>query len=307
MAERKKDQRESRSESGDDTVFDRLDGLRREEAERILERAIRLSDEQEDEGGRDRNLSVEEIARIAAELGIGAATVQKALREELREGPKRQYSRYPFLGPKHVVGRSAVSGTVGDVSETVIAWMETEEGLRPVTRHDNGIVWEKDTHWATSLRLAAGTEATKVLRGLASVTHNQRSLSEKEQLVEIEADTGRVRMTAGGVGGGIALAGVGGGIGMAFGIPGGNDLVQFILIAGPTTVIGLGTAWGIARAWIGEVEKGINRALTGVSERDLYRRAERRKHRRAQSTTPRGGPLSRFANELKRVTDDFFD
>lgn len=42
--------------------------------------------------------------------------------------------------------RVTVTGPATEVHDRVMAWMQNEEGLRPIARADDGVRWEKDSH-----------------------------------------------------------------------------------------------------------------------------------------------------------------
>src|SRR5690606_40783639 len=112
-------------------------------------------------------------------------------------------------------------------------FFQAEDGIRVfhVTGVQTCALPISDKHWMTSTRLALGTEGTKSLRGMPQVIHRQISLGPDEHLVELEVDTSRIRNTAVGVGAGVAVAGVVSGVAVAAGVPGGNDLLQFLTAA----------------------------------------------------------------------------
>src|SRR5690606_31711957 len=122
-------------------------------------------------------------------------------------------------------------------------------------------------------------EGTKSLRGMPQVIHRQISLGPDEHLVELEVDTSRIRNTAVGVGAGVAVAGVVSGVAVAAGVPGGNDLLQFLTAAVPGLAVAAGSMIATARGWLGSVRRGMLRALDGIAHPELYRRASKRRMR----------------------------
>lgn len=287
----------------DEDLARRLDSLSRVDAERVLERAIQIQAQKHS----GENFTAEQVRRIAGELGVDRSVVDRALREEMAQAPAA--AKEGWLVPERMSERAVVPGTQSEVSERIRSWMETEEGLRPVTRlPDGGLRWEPDRHWTTSTRLAMGSDGTKALRGMPSVEHRQTTLSPDEQLVELDVATGRIKATAWGVGAGLAAVGLGGGIATAAAIPG-SDLIQFVSVAAPMAAVAVGTTVTIAKGWASAIRKGMVRALEGISHPELHERAQRRRQRR-QRRDDRRRPRSRIerlVDEVSDVLDDLFD
>lgn len=278
----------------------RLDALSREDAERVLERAIRI---QAQRHAKD-TFSASQIRHIARELGLDDSVVDRAIREEIAAPPVSNREG-GWLGPKRLIERTIVSGDHADVSDRIMSWLETEEGLRPVARTPDGIRWEPDRHWMTSTRLALGTDGTKALRGMHQVIHRQSELGPNEQLVELEVETGRIRNTAVGVGAGVAALGVATGVTVAAAVPGGNDLLQFLTAAVHGLVVAGTTMFTIARTWATSIRKGMLRALDGISHPELYRRARKRRMRRQWRQGQSG--WKRLVDEVVDSIEDLFD
>jgi len=264
---------QSRWRTSHEELARRLDALSRDDAQRVLERAIRIQAQRHSKDV----FTPDQIRRIASELGLDDSVVDRAIREEMASPPARDTHRW--LGPARLVERTIANGEASEVANRVMAWLETEEGLRPVARTPDGIRWEPDKHWMTSTRLALGTEGTKSLRGMPQVIHRQISLGPDEHLVELEVDTSRIRNTAVGVGAGVAVAGVVSGVAVAAGVPGGNDLLQFLTAAVPGLAVAAGSMIATARGWLGSVRRGMLRALDGIAHPELYRRASKRRMR----------------------------
>lgn len=285
----------------DDHLVRRLDALSRDEAERVLERAIRI---QSQKHASDR-FTQEQVRRIAAELGVDGSIVDRALREEVTTAAPLRDS---WLVADALVDKKVVTGSETAVESRVMAWMEREEGLSPVAPITGGLRWQPDRHWTTVTRLAMGSDATKALRGMAEVVHRQTSLGPEEQLVELEVETGRIRATAWGVGGGVTAVGVAAGAVIA-GIGGGNDLLEFATGAAPGLLLGVGSLILIARAWAASIRSGMARALDGIAHAELYRRSSRRRQRRearADTRRPRS-TFSRLVDDVTDALDDLFD
>lgn len=285
----------------DEDLARRLDSLSRADAERVLERALRIQAQKHS----SEQFTPEQIRRIASELGVDGAAVDRALREELADSPGPEEKGW--LLPRRLQERRLVSGTQEEVEDRLYGWMEIEEGLRPVARlPDGGLRWEPDRHWTTSTRLAFGSDATKALRGMPEVRQRVTSLSPDEQLVELDVATGRIKATALGVGSGLAVAGVAGGIATAATMVPGSDLAQFALVAGPTLAVAGATTFAIAKGWVEAIRRGMVRALEGVAHPDLHERARRRRRRRQQRRQPRS-TFQRLVDEVADAIDDLFD
>lgn len=282
---------------GGDDLAGRLDRLSRVDAERVLERAIRLQTQRQREA-----FTSEQIKRIAAELGVDSALVDRAMREQMTEPPAE---RSGIFGPDRLVDRVTVRGSAVEVDESILGWLEREEGLRPMARIDGGIRWEPDRHWTTSTRLAFGSQSTKALRGMPEVVHRRTQLAGEEQLVELEVETGRIRATALGLGAGLGIAGIGGGVATAFGVSGGNDLAQFAAVAVPMLAVAGGAALITARAWANSIRRGISRALYGIAHPELHRRSLRRR-KNGEKRQRRSG-FQRLVDEVADALDDIFD
>lgn len=298
MQEQERPRARSERTGHDDDLANRLDRLSRADAERVLERAIRIQTQRHSTD----SFTPEQIKRIAGELGIDGSVVDRAMREQVAKPPP---FRSGMLGPDRLVDRATVAGSPEEVDDVVMGWMEREEGLRAVARVDGGIRWEPDNHWTTATRLAFGSESTKALRGMPAVIHRQTALSPDEQVVEIDVGTDRIRNTALGLGAGFGVAGVGGGIATALAVAGGNDLAQFASVAVPMLAVAGGTAFITARAWAASIRRGISRALHGIAHPELNRRAQRRRRRYGKDRRRSG--FQRLVDEVVDAIDDVFD
>lgn len=294
------DQGVSRSDRPhEEGLAQRLDRLTREDAERVLESAIHLQSQRH----AAETFTSDQVRLIARELGLEDALVDRAIREEM----SRRNQQASALEGRAISGSAPVRGPRREVESRVMGWMETEEGLRPVARTERGVRWERDSHWLTSTRLALGTEATKALRGMPEVAHRLTLLQPDEHLVEIEVETGRIRHTAWGVGGGVAAAGAGGGALAAALVPGGNDLLQFLSVAGPAVVAAAASGVLTARLWAGSIRKGVDKALSGIAHPDLHPKAARRRERRRRRGTQEiGSRRQRLVDEVADAIDQLF-
>ncbi len=248
-------------------VADRLDALSMPLAERVIRRAIELDDRFAVE-----RMSRETLDRIAAELGIPAAAVQRALVEELAADTPRPLSvRERLLAPDQVSARVIVEGEPRQVALAVDRWMTRHEGMRPRARDRFGTKYEKDPNLFTALRMGLKMgKGTGSLRNLGSVTVRQTDVGGDAQLVELEADTSIVSKVAAGVGSGLGVLGILAGI-FAAAQPGDPDVVQFLLPALPALIVGAVAAVSIAKGWIHSIRTGVERAIDGIRSPSLWR------------------------------------
>lgn len=270
----------------DEDLLRRLDALSRPEAERVLERAIRIHDERRE---REPSIDRTKLYQIAAELGIEPQAVDRALGEEMSTVDRPVETR--FFAPRSVSSRVRVTGTAPDVAQRVHRWMTRDEGLRPAARTGDGISWVPDTNWKTTARVAIAGKGTKTLKGLAGVTHRQIELSPDEHVVEIDADTNRVGIVAGSVGGGLLGGAVAGGVAAAFGMAGGNDLLQFLMVAVPGAAVAMGTSVITAKAWTQSIRTGVSLALTNIAHPDV--------------DGPRPGKVRKLVDDISDGLDDW--
>lgn len=287
----------------DQELAEQLDRLTRDDAERVLETAIRLHTQRHS----SETFTGEQIRHIAHELGLDDSVVDRAIRDELSRAPETE-ERFWFIASR-IRDRAEVSGSATEVRDRVMAWMQNEEGLRPIARAHDGVRWEKDSHWLTSTRLAFGSDATKALRNMSEVVHRQIPLASEEHVVEIDVDARRIGMTAWGVGGGVSALGVGGGVLAAALIPGGNDLMQFATVAVPSVTVAATSAVMTARLWAESIRRGVDRALSGIAHPELHSRAARRRERRSRRAESKGrrSGFQGLVDEATDAIDDLFD
>lgn len=278
-------------------TFDRLDALSRPLAERVLQRAIELH--HDDVHGPDR-ITRGQLDQIARELGIEPEYVQRALVSELETSqdsdPKSVRER--VLAPERISGGRIVEADRQTVERSIIEWLRGQEGFKPRARTGSGYTWERDDHWATKMRMALGGNRAS-LRGLKSVTHRHTDLGDGRHLVELDADAKIISNTGAGLIAGFGAASVLGGVAAAAGVPGGNDLAQFLTAMVPTALTGLAAGLITAKAWAHSVRNAIDRALDGISSPELYHRS------RAGTQTKRTG-IARVLDDIGDAIDDLF-
>lgn len=278
----------------------RLDALSRDDAQRVLERAIRIQSQRHHR----ETFTADQVRRVARELGLDDSVVERAIREEMASTPAAN-DEGGWFGPNRLVERAIVTGDASEVADRIMAWLETEEGLRPVARTGDGIRWEPDKHWMTSTRLALGTEGTKALRSMPEVIHRQTPLGPGEHVVELEVPTSRIRATAIAVGAGVAGAGVAAGAVVAAAVPGGNDLLQFLTGVLPGIALAATSVVSIARGWARSIRRGMTRALDGIAHPELHRRVRKRQMRRQRRQNRTG--WQRLVDDVVDAIEDIFD
>ena len=245
-------------------VADRLDGLSAPRADRVLRRAIEL---QSDSDYDDPHFDLATIARVADELGVHRDLVARALTEELNKPeefiPTSLSER--VYGPRQVSEQALVAGDRLAVDRAIRNWMVKHEGMQVTRSHAEGTEWVKRQSPVNSIRqglkLAGGTGA---LRNVGA-THKVETVTDDQHVVSLRTDTkmahiGATAATVGGVIAGIAtLIPLGLAVGWTVGITAGIGIIG--------TVAGVSVA--VARTWIGQIRRGLQRAVTGIAHPEV--------------------------------------
>ncbi|MDH3426517.1 MAG: hypothetical protein OEM22_07590 [Acidimicrobiia bacterium] len=242
------------------------------QADKILRRAIEL---QTDESTRSVDIDRERLIRMAGELNVEPDFLLRALAEHqagvsLDDRLDNVWQR--VLAPDKVIGTRVVKGTGTRVEAAAEIWFRNQEGLRPRRHLEDGILWEKDSHPITSirmgLRLGQGTGALRDTRG---VTHRVREVKPGEQLISIEANSAGLRKTGQTLlaAGAVATVGAVGVGSAAFGGP--FEPGTIALALSTLTVFTGSTILGVRMA-LNRLKRGINRALDAVSDSFIPRR-----------------------------------
>lgn len=256
-------------------LADRLDRLSAPLAEQVMRRAIDLHhDEQFDE---DTSVSFDELAGLAAELGIGSDIVRRALLEQLDTEHETKARFHRLFGPGSLSGGIVAEGDVEAVADQIDEWMRDVEGMHPLRQRGQTVTWESvrdHGRLATTLR-NMGAEAMAEIR--------QTELSDGDQLVEIELDASAVRkgamlMLAIGM-----FIGLGAAMGVALNETFGNFLIRFLIPFSIGTSVGLGSAVATAKYYGNKLKKQINRTLDGIVHLTTFKR-------RKQKSTVEHGP-----------------
>jgi hypothetical protein len=256
--------------------IDRLPGeepVRADQADKILRRAIEL---QTDESSRRvEPINRDKLVRMARELNVDPDFLLRALAEHqagaLRDD-RLDNVWQKLLAPDKVMATRIIKGETNRVEAAAQDWFRNHEGLRPRRHLEDGILWEKDSHPITSIRMGLKlSQGTGALRTTPGVTHRVREVKPGEQLVSIEADTARLRKTGQtllAVGAVATAASVGVGA-TAFG--GALEPATIALTLSTAAVFAGSTIFGI-RAAFNRLKRSVNRALDAVGDKFVQRR-----------------------------------
>jgi hypothetical protein len=250
--------------------IDRLPGeepVPADQADKILRRAIELQTEEStrtvDPIDRDR------LVRMARELNVDPDFLLRALAEHqagVSLDDRMDNVWQKVLAPDKVIGTRIIKGPAGRVESAAEAWFRNHEGLRPRRHYKDGILWEKDSHPITSIRMGLRLgQGTGALRNTRGVTHRVRGIKPGEQLISIEANTAGLRRTGQTLlaAGAVATAGAIGVGSAAFGGP--LEPGTIALALSTLTVFTGSTILGVRMA-LNRLRRGINRALDAVSD-----------------------------------------
>ncbi len=250
--------------------IDRLPGeepVPADQADKILRRAIELQTHESTSSvepiNRDR------LIRMAGELNVEPDFLLRALAEHqagVSLDDRMDTVWQKVLAPDKVIATRVITGTNSRVEAAAETWFQNHEGLRPRRHYEDGILWEKDSHPITSIRMGLKLgQGTGALRDTRGVTHRVREVKAGEQLVSIEANTAGLRRTGQTLLATGAVATVGAvGIGsVAFGGP--LEPATIALALSTLTVFSASTILGVRMA-LRRLKSGINRALDAVSD-----------------------------------------
>ena len=250
--------------------IDRLPGedpVPADQADKILRRAIEL---QTDESTRSvEPIDRARLIRMAGELNVEPDFLLRALAEHqagVSLDDRLDTVWQKVLAPDKVMATRVIRGNNNRVGAAAETWFRNHEGLRPRRHFEDGILWEKDSHPITSIRMGLKLgQGTGALRDTRGVTHRVREVKAGEQLVSIEANTAGLRRTGQALLATGAVATVGAvGIGsVAFGGP--LEPATIAVALSTLTVFTASTIFGVRMA-LSRLKRGINRALDAVSD-----------------------------------------
>jgi hypothetical protein len=164
---------------------ERLHRLSTDTAQRVLERAIA------DQPPEDLGLTRSDLLRIAQELDIDPAALERALADEMSTSPR--YERPGLLARITGLGRlrerRMSQRPVPSLERAAVSWLAGEEGLRLQRRTPDGAVWIADGRLTARLRLGLRlTKGTRTLRAADRVVLDVVSLGGGRSLVDMRVD-----------------------------------------------------------------------------------------------------------------------
>ena len=247
-----------------------------DQADKILRRAIKLQSEESTQ--RADPIDKDKLVRMAGELNVDPDYLLRALAEHhagVSLDDRLDTIWQKVLAPDKVMATRIVRGDGNRVEAATENWFRNQEGLRPRRHYEDGILWEKDSHPITSIRMGLKLgQGTGALRDIRGVTHRVREVKPGEQLVSIEANTAGLRKTGQTLlaVGAVATAGAVGVGSTAFGGP--LEPATLALAASTLAVFTGSTILGVRMA-LNRLKRGINRALDAVSDTFAPRRNRR--------------------------------
>lgn len=244
-----------------------------DQADKILRRAIELQSEESIH--KVDPIDREKLVRMAGELNVDPDFLLRALAEHqagISLDDRLDTVWQKVLAPDKVMATRIIKGSGNQVESAAETWFRNHEGLRPRRHYEDGILWEKDSHPITSIRMGLKLgQGTGALRDIRGVTHRVREIKPGEQLVSIEADTAGLRRTGQTMlaVGAVATAGA---IGVGSSAFGGPLEPGTIALALSTLAVFTGSTILGVRMAFNRLKRGINRALDAVSDSFVPRR-----------------------------------
>jgi len=253
-----------RQNDADNEIADRLQKLSPARADRILRRAIEL---QTDSNYDDTDVDVETLNRVADELGVHRDIVAKALAEELSKPdvvPPGTLSERIF-GPKQITDQILLAASRPETEASITDWMTRHEGLQVTRTTPQSTVWTKRASPVNSLRhglkIAQGTGALRSVK----VAHRVETITDNQHVVTLRASTAPAYWT----GLGLAASGAVVGLGLFIGLGIGVGLLVGLAAGLGALIVQVGAGVIAARSWIGQIRRGLGRALTGIAHPEL--------------------------------------
>ena len=245
-------------------IADRLQKLSPARADRILRRAIELQTDSEYD---DTDVDVETLNRVADELGVHRDIVAKALAEELSKPddvPAGTLSERIF-GPKQITDQILLDASRPEVEASITDWMTRHEGLQVTRTNPQSTVWTKRASPVNSLRhglkIAQGTGALRTIK----VAHRIETITDNQHVVTLRASTAPAYWT----GLGLATSGAVVGLGLFIGLGIGVGMLVGLAAGLGALIVQVGAGIIAARSWIGQIRRGLGRALTGIAHPEL--------------------------------------
>jgi len=245
-------------------IADRLQKLSPARADRILRRAIELQTDSEYD---DTDVDVETLNRVADELGVHRDIVAKALAEELSKPddlPAGTLSERIF-GPKQITDQILLDASRPEAEASIADWMTRHEGLQVTRTTPQSTVWTKRASPVNSLRqglkIAQGTGALRTVK----VAHRVETITDNQHVVTLRASTAPAYWT----GLGLATSGAVVGLGLFIGLGIGVGMLVGLAAGLGALIVQVGAGIIAARSWIGQIRRGLGRALTGIAHPEL--------------------------------------
>jgi len=233
-------------------------------ADRILRRAIELQTDSEYD---DTDVDVETLNRVADELGVHRDIVAKALAEELSKPddlPAGTLSERIF-GPKQITDQILLDASRPEAEASIADWMTRHEGLQVTRTTPQSTVWTKRASPVNSLRqglkIAQGTGALRTVK----VAHRVETITDNQHVVTLRASTAPAYWT----GLGLATSGAVVGLGLFIGLGIGVGMLVGLAAGLGALIVQVGAGIIAARSWIGQIRRGLGRALTGIAHPEL--------------------------------------
>ncbi len=243
--------------------------LTRAQAERVIARALQLQEDAAPRSG--EGLTLDDIQDIGAQIGLDPKLIRRAVTDvRLATAADSEPSLTErLLGPRRVLGVTAVSQDPVAVRHGVHAWMTHDEGMRAVGARGPSERWVKDKRLIVGLQRGLQvSRASGVLRDIRAVTLTVDGEPDGT-VVEVEADTRNIRATTTAIAVSGLAAGVAIGLANAGIIPDtaaiSSDLGQFVVSFGGTAAVALGTAAAVGRRWTTRVREAVDDALDGIT------------------------------------------
>lgn len=224
------------------------------QVERIIARAI------ETEGDDTDEFSADDIARIAAELGVSPGKVSQAIAAEL-SNTHRTSRQSPV--PGEISAARLVMGDADEIAARTRQWLTKGEGMR-VRRRDGDVeTWEKDPRPLANIRAGLGLSAGgKDLRGTGPVEVIHTPVPGGVNL-SMRSSGSYQRGLAAGLLGGFTVLGIGGATALTIAV---SQPWAWIYLFIPLVVIGAIVGLVSSRAWTAKVEGAMDRALDAIAE-----------------------------------------
>jgi hypothetical protein len=239
-------------------------GFDREAAERVLHRAVQLSDHAQDDHGA---LAISERALVEAadELGVASGSVLQAISEErlgLLDSPRRRADR--LVGPATVTSVRIAEGTPDELLDALDAWLRHAGALRRQRRGGNEASYRRRSDAVAgvqrTLRSLTGEED---LRRVDRLSVRVRQVDPGRCLVALEADLRVERAVA--LAGGSGVAGLGSAASSLFAL-GGTEWLWLGVPASAAAGVGILAA---RAAGVPDVQVALDGVLDRVVAKDV--------------------------------------